>query len=297
MEFTPQALILEDEKLKYDLRESLKRGGFNTRLARSVNNFIALARTGKYDASVIDIRLTKGGTEGLEAISRVREINPTMYIEVLTAYKEFEQQALELGADNVSFKPTGARGLSPRIKCGIIKKNLSAICDNLGIDNSTVDCVDLTESDYQFSWAILNEDILTNCILDINYFLDTFASNLEFEPKDFERAKRDIGNIIINRFVNNSRLKKKESDKVLDPAHPQNNNYLAFVKHRSELEKKYNGLYIAIVNGNFFGANYDLLELHRQLDKKHAQEDAFIKRISKKEKVISLKRPRKIIRN
>jgi ActR/RegA family two-component response regulator len=297
MEFVPKALILEDQDLKYDLRESLKRGGFNIRIARSVNNLIALADADHYDASIIDIRLTKNGTEGLEAISRLRAIKPYMYLEVLTAYKEFGQQARELGADNISFKPGGVKGLATRVKRGILEKGLSVFTDELGIDRISVDHLDVTNSDYQSAKTILNAEILTKCVLDINSFLDSYASDLGLGSKDIERIKGEIMNIMVKQLMNRSISETPKKDKTLDPALANNKNYLGFIEHRSELEKNYLDMYVAFVDGKFFDANYDLLVLHKQLDNKHAQDDAFVKKISKKEKVISFRRPRRIIRS
>jgi ActR/RegA family two-component response regulator len=297
MEFVPKALILEDQNLKYDLKASLKREGFNIRIARSVDNLVALADADHYDASIIDIRLSKNGTEGLEAISRLRKIRPYMYLEVLTAYKEFEQQARVLGADNVSFKPGGVKGLATRVKRGILEKGLSIFTNNLGIEGISVDHLDVINNNYQSAKTVLNAEILTNCVLSINTFLDSCVSDLGSESKDIERIKKEIMEIMIKQLVNRSKLETPKTEKSLDPALINNKNYLGFIESRDELEKNYLNMYVAFVGGKFFDANSDLLELHKQLDNNHANEDAFIKKISKKEKIISFRGPRRIIRS
>jgi ActR/RegA family two-component response regulator len=295
MECIQKVLILEDDKLKYGLRDLLIREGFNINIGRSVNQVLKLVEEDHFDAAIIDIRLSKQGTEGLEAISKLRAIKQNIYLEVLTAYKEYKHRALDLGADNVSFKPGGIKGLAPRIKRGILEKELSTFANELGINKIPVDFIDTDNDGYQSAQVLFNTEFLTKSIININSFLDSFKLNIEQEK--IERIKKGIMNIMIKQLTQKNISESPNFYEKVDPKLSNNENYLGFLKKIPELEKSYQDMYVAFVKGSFFEANVDLFELHSHLDQKYPQEDAFIKKISKEEKIILLKRPRRIIKN
>jgi ActR/RegA family two-component response regulator len=297
MQCVPKVLILEDERLKYDLYKLLKADGFYPRIVRSVNHLVSLANEDHYDASIIDIKLSKEGTEGLEAIRKLRSIKPNMYLEVLTAYREFEKQALELGADTVSFKPGGINGLGQRIKCGMLDKSLSNFSNELGISKISMDRVFTDTNVNQSPQVVLNLGVLTKCATDINSFLDSYANNLGVNKNYIEHIKSEIVGIMINQLTDKNFTDKPMMEKSLDPQLANNVNYSKFIELRSELQKKYLDMYVAFVDGKFFSAKKELMDLLQQLDISYAQHDAFIKKISMKEKVITFNRPRKIIKN
>jgi DNA-binding response OmpR family regulator len=68
----------------------------------------ALIATSRYDAAILDLRLTNlGGAEGLELLREIRERDSVVRVVVLSAYVSAEacSEALRLGATSVLQKP------------------------------------------------------------------------------------------------------------------------------------------------------------------------------------------------
>ncbi len=68
----------------------------------------ALITTGRYDAAIVDLRLTNlGGAEGLELLREIRERDSVVKVIVLSAYvsADARDEALRLGATCVLQKP------------------------------------------------------------------------------------------------------------------------------------------------------------------------------------------------
>lgn len=98
-------LIVDDEE---GPRQSLRivfKDDYNTILADNGNKALELARQHPVDAAVLDIRMS--GMSGVELLGRLKEINPTIEVVMLTAYETIEtaRQALRLGACDYLTKP------------------------------------------------------------------------------------------------------------------------------------------------------------------------------------------------
>src|SRR5882672_10334731 len=98
-------LIVDDEE---GPRQSLRivfKDDYNTLLADNGNRAIELAREHPVDAAVLDIRMS--GMSGVDLLGKLKEINPTIEVVMLTAYESIEtaRQALRLGACDYLTKP------------------------------------------------------------------------------------------------------------------------------------------------------------------------------------------------
>lgn len=109
-------LVVEDEeKLGDYLRKGLVESGFNVDLARDGNQGLALARTGNYDAVVLDIMLP--GMDGFKVLQELRK-SSSVPVLMLTARDEVEDRVrgLEGGADDYLSKPFAFTELLARVR-------------------------------------------------------------------------------------------------------------------------------------------------------------------------------------
>src|SRR3989454_259361 len=98
-------LIVDDEE---GPRQSLRivfKDDYNILLADSGNRAVELVRQHSVDAAVLDIRMS--GMSGVELLGKLKEIDQTIEIIMLTAYETIEtaRQALRLGACDYLTKP------------------------------------------------------------------------------------------------------------------------------------------------------------------------------------------------
>jgi two-component system, sensor histidine kinase and response regulator len=98
-------LIVDDEE---GPRQSLRivfKDDYNILLADNGNRAIELMKQHTVDAAVLDIRMS--GMSGVELLGRLKEIDPSIEIVMLTAYETIEtaRQALRLGACDYLTKP------------------------------------------------------------------------------------------------------------------------------------------------------------------------------------------------
>ena len=98
-------LIVDDEE---GPRQSLRivfKDDYNILLADGGNAAIELAKKHSVDAAVLDIRMS--GMSGVELLGKLKEIDPTIEVIMLTAYETIEtaRQALRLGACDYLTKP------------------------------------------------------------------------------------------------------------------------------------------------------------------------------------------------
>ena len=140
----------------------------------------------------------------------------------------------------------------------------------------------------------LNVDFMSQCISNINSHLDSLINNSELNDEKINYLKKEIGDVMIKQLINDD---DRTTFNRLDPELKNNNNYLSFLKSYTQLSQKYPELYVAFVDGKFFKANSDLMSLHIDIDKNHPNKQVFIKKIATAENIISLSRPRRIIKD
>src|ERR1035437_6597594 len=106
-------LIVDDETaIRWALRKTLQRMNFEISEAETGEQAIALVRTVRFDAVLLDIAMP--GMSGIEACRTLRKLMPLLGIVMLTVRNTEEDkiQALDAGADGYITKPftVGERG-------------------------------------------------------------------------------------------------------------------------------------------------------------------------------------------
>ena len=99
-------LIVEDEEnLRFVVAETLKRSGYEVEEAGSAEEGLDKIERQSPDLVIMDIRLP--GISGLEAMGRVKAIDPNLPILVVTAFgsKEVALEAVKKGAYDFFTKP------------------------------------------------------------------------------------------------------------------------------------------------------------------------------------------------
>lgn len=102
-------LIIDDDAvLARTLGLSMQRRGYNVKTANSVEDGIREANAMKPDFAVIDLKLNDGS--GLNAVEKIRELEPECKIVMLTAYGNFTTAvaAIKRGAVDYLAKPADA---------------------------------------------------------------------------------------------------------------------------------------------------------------------------------------------
>jgi DNA-binding response OmpR family regulator len=109
-------LLVDDEvAISLPMARYFRQLGFTTDVAGEVEEAAALALYHRYDAAILDLRLTQwGGGEGLQVVDELRKANRGAAIVILSAHvdEEAEREAKSRGADAVLRKPYPLPGLA-----------------------------------------------------------------------------------------------------------------------------------------------------------------------------------------
>ncbi len=115
-----KVLIVDDEpSIRWALHRTLRGIGFEISEAASGDQALALARTVRFDAILLDIVMP--GMDGVRACREIRKLMPLVGILMLSV-KDSEAdkiQALDAGADDYVTKPFNVRELAARIRAAI----------------------------------------------------------------------------------------------------------------------------------------------------------------------------------
>jgi DNA-binding NtrC family response regulator len=107
----PRALVADDQRdVREALRLLLKAEGFETVLASSAAEVVQAAATRDLDVALIDLnysRDTTSGREGLNLLARLRDLDPTLPVVVMTAWASIDLAvaAMRQGARDFVEKP------------------------------------------------------------------------------------------------------------------------------------------------------------------------------------------------
>jgi two-component system KDP operon response regulator KdpE len=110
-------LIVDDEPaIRWALKKSLQGMNFEIAEAENAEQAIALARTARFEALLLDVGMP--GMNGIEACRRLRKLMPLLGIVMLTVRdaEEDKVEALDAGADDYITKPFNVRELAARLR-------------------------------------------------------------------------------------------------------------------------------------------------------------------------------------
>lgn len=104
----PHVLVIDDEMGPRESLRMLLKPSYQVHTANTVEAGLRLLREKKPDAVVSDIRMP--GTNGIDGLRRIREIDPHVAVIMLTGFGALEtaQEALRLGANDYISKPFDA---------------------------------------------------------------------------------------------------------------------------------------------------------------------------------------------
>jgi signal transduction histidine kinase len=104
----PHVLVIDDEIGPRESLRMLLKPNYEVHTANSVEAGIRLLREKRPDAIISDIRMP--GTNGIDGLRRIREIDPHVAVIMLTGFGALEtaQEALRLGANDYISKPFDA---------------------------------------------------------------------------------------------------------------------------------------------------------------------------------------------
>ncbi len=113
-------LIVDDEpSVRWALHRTLRVMGFEISEAENGEQALALVRTIRFDAILLDIAMP--GMDGVQTCREIREVMPLVGILMVTV-KDSETdkiQALDAGADDYVTKPFNVRELAARIRAAV----------------------------------------------------------------------------------------------------------------------------------------------------------------------------------
>src|SRR5687767_12819161 len=107
----PTLLIADDARDVLEALEILlRREGYILKFASSPAQILALVQKVEFDAVLIDLNYTRdttSGREGLDLLPRLRELDPTLPILIMTAWGSIDGavEALQRGARDYIAKP------------------------------------------------------------------------------------------------------------------------------------------------------------------------------------------------
>ncbi|HEX8089395.1 MAG TPA: response regulator, partial [Blastocatellia bacterium] len=101
-------LVVDDERSMRDLLELvLKREGYVVHKAENGTRALELVRQNVYDLIISDVKMPD--INGIELLSRVREISPETMVIMITAFATVDtaRRAFKLGAEDLVIKDAG----------------------------------------------------------------------------------------------------------------------------------------------------------------------------------------------
>ena len=119
-------LIVDDETaIRWALRKTLQGMQFEIVEAETGEQAIALARTIRFDAVLLDIAMP--GMNGIETCRTIRKLMPLLGIVMLTVRNAEEDKilALDAGADDYVTKPFHVRELAARLRAVVLRVQAS----------------------------------------------------------------------------------------------------------------------------------------------------------------------------
>jgi signal transduction histidine kinase len=165
-------LVVDDEpQLRAYLKHALLEQGFSVEVAGDGMGAVDWARRASFDVAICDLKMP--GIDGLETISRIRQINSDTQFIILTAHGTLESaiEGLRVGAFDFLQKPVVFKDLLFSIGRALERRDLlerSALFDLSRAIFSTLDTEELHNRMLSSAMAILRADDASLMLLDEN---------------------------------------------------------------------------------------------------------------------------------
>ena len=120
-------LVVDDEEVsRFVLREALSKRGYAVEEAPDAETAIKRVAQGSFDLILLDIQLP--GMSGIDAISKLKEIDPTIIVLMITAFgsKEMAIDAMKRGAYDYFVKPLKMEEMEIVVKRSLERRKLAA---------------------------------------------------------------------------------------------------------------------------------------------------------------------------
>jgi DNA-binding NtrC family response regulator len=120
-------LVVDDEELQREMLGGfLQKEGFSVSLADSGESALKLCQDQSFEVALIDLKMP--GMDGIELLSRLKEINPEIQVIVITAHGSIETavEAMKKGAFHYVNKPVDLEELKINIKKGLESQKVLA---------------------------------------------------------------------------------------------------------------------------------------------------------------------------
>lgn len=112
-----KVLLIDDEKDFLEvMSERMQNRDIDVTTASSAREALALVEKESYDAIILDLQMPE--MDGLQALERLKAINPDLQVILLTGHATVEKgvQAMKLGATDVLEKPADIQTLTEKIR-------------------------------------------------------------------------------------------------------------------------------------------------------------------------------------
>ena len=112
-----KVLLIDDEKDFLEvMSERMQNRDIDVTTASSARDALALVEKESYDAIILDLQMPE--MDGLQALERLKAINPDLQVILLTGHATVEKgvQAMKLGATDVLEKPADIQTLTEKIR-------------------------------------------------------------------------------------------------------------------------------------------------------------------------------------
>ena len=112
-----KVLLIDDEQDFLDIMSvRMQARDIDVTTASSAKDALDLVESGGYDAIILDLQMPE--MDGLQALERIKAINPNLQVILLTGHATVEKgvQAIKMGATDVVEKPANIAVLIEKIK-------------------------------------------------------------------------------------------------------------------------------------------------------------------------------------
>jgi len=186
MKYQLSVCVIDNEvTFRRAFKSILEKYGFDVKLAYTGNMAISKIKRYSVDAVIFDIVMNSGGMDGFEVLKHIRELKPSMYIEVLTACEEHLRVAKEKGADSATLKPIEEYPLYvDKLKRGILRKLIETAAIQQKCD---------VYDAYRLTQYILGTEIPSSVIMDEEIVLSR-TERIINDMRDLEK-EYELGDI------------------------------------------------------------------------------------------------------